>query len=348
LASEDLTAEESEDQAKEAVHRLRNGLIALAILVALVVGLLFAVPGLKGVKQAVAHMSNGWVAIAVLLEVLSCLGYVVAFLQVFERAPIRLGARVALSELAFNAAVSLGGGSGVAVGAWLLVERGAPVRRMAERSLVLFLLTSAINVITFVLVGLLLLVGALPGPSNPLLSALPAGIGAVVFVGFLLLPQLINRGPMRRLPRRILVALDTLGESIRDTIKLLRRPDWRILGAIGYLWFDMGVLLACFEAQHVHPPIAAVILAYQLAYMSNVIPVPGGIGVLDGSMVGALVLYGVNATTATAAVVVYHAIALWVPSVWGTVAFLILRRSRRQPLQLRPTRAERKALRAGQ
>jgi uncharacterized membrane protein YbhN (UPF0104 family) len=337
-----------QDEGKQAAHRLRNGLIALAILVGLVVGLLLAVPGLQGVKQAVGHMSGGWIGIAVFLELLCCVGYVVAFLQVFERAPIRLGARVALSELAFNAAVSLGGGSGAAVGAWLLVERGAPVGRVAERSVVLFLLTSAINVITFVLVGLLLLVGALPGPSDPLLSALPAGIGTVVFVAFLLLPRLINRGPVRRLPRRILVALDTLDESIRDTTKLLRTPDWRILGAIGYLWFDMGVLLACFAAQHVHPPIAAVILAYQLAYMSNVIPVPGGIGVLDGSMVGALVLYGVDATTATAAVVVYHAIALWVPSVWGTVAFLILRRTRRQPLQLRPTRAERKALRAGQ
>ena len=106
------------------------------------------------------------------------------------------------------------------------------------------------------------------------------------------------------------------------------------------------MLLACFAAAHAHPPLAAVVLAYQLAYMSGLIPIPGGIGVLDGSMVGALVLYGVPATTATAATVVYHAIALWIPSLWGTIAFLILRRSRRQPLQLRPTRAERKALRA--
>jgi uncharacterized protein (TIRG00374 family) len=88
-----------------------------------------------------------------------------------------------------------------------------------------------------------------------------------------------------------------------------------------------------------------VVLAYQVAYLSNIIPIPGGIGVLDGSLVGALVLYGVSATTATAAAVVYHAIALWVPSLWGTAAFLILRRTRRQPLKLRPTRAERKALR---
>jgi hypothetical protein len=49
-------------------------------------------------------------------------------------------------------------------------------------------------------------------------------------------------------------------------------------------------------------------------------------------------LYGINATAAAAATVVYHAIALWIPAMWGTIAFLILRRTRRQPLQLRPPR----------
>ena len=96
---------------------LWHGLIWLAVLVALVAGLLLAVPGLHGVAHQVRHMQLGWVAIGVALEILSCLGYVLAFLQVFERAPVRFGARVALSELAFNSAVSLGGAGSIAVGA---------------------------------------------------------------------------------------------------------------------------------------------------------------------------------------------------------------------------------------
>ena len=67
-----------------------------------------AVPGLHGVATEVTHMKAEWLIVAVVLEILSCLGYVLAFLQVFDRAPIRFGARVALSELAFGAAVSLG------------------------------------------------------------------------------------------------------------------------------------------------------------------------------------------------------------------------------------------------
>jgi uncharacterized membrane protein YbhN (UPF0104 family) len=86
--------------------------------------------------------------------------------------------------------------------------------------------------------------------------------------------------------------------------------------------------------------------AYQVGYLSNVIPIPGGIGVLDRSMGGMLVLYGVAATPAAAATIVYHAIALWIPAMWGTLAFLILRRTRHGPLTLRPTLAVRRQLRA--
>jgi hypothetical protein len=150
----------------------------------LVVGLLLAVPGLKGVARTVSHMKVQWVVAAVLLEALSCARYIVAFLQVFERAPFRVAARVALSEEAFGAAVSLGGVGSLAVGAWLMVERGARARRIAERSAVPFLYTSAINVITLILAGLGLFLG-LPGPSNPLLRIVPAAVGAVVLVLFL-------------------------------------------------------------------------------------------------------------------------------------------------------------------
>ena len=192
--TEDAAAPELGVDAVRATRSLRNGLITLVLLVMLVVGLLLAVPGLHGVGRAVTHMDDEMLVLAVVLEVLSCLGYVVAFLQVFERAPIRFGARVALSELAFGAAVSLGGAGSAAVGAWLLVERGGPPGRVAERSVVLFLLTSAINVVTLTVVGFGLWLGLLPGPRNPLLSLLPGVIGAVVLAFFLALPRLVERG----------------------------------------------------------------------------------------------------------------------------------------------------------
>lgn len=342
------TNTESDKEVARESRKLLHGLIWLAVLVAIVVCLLLAVPGLHGVATTVTHMKGGWVAAAIVFEILSCLGYVLAFLQVFERAPLRFGARVALAELAFQSAVSLGGAGSVALGAWLLVERGAPVNRVAERSAVLFLLTSAINVITLAGCGLLLWFGVLPGPRNPLLSLLPGAVGLVVLAFFWVLPDIIERGMARRLPHKLQVVLLTMEESIRDTKRLLLRPDWRIIGAIGYLWFDIGVLITCFYAAGASLPLASIVLAYQIAYLSNAIPIPGGIGVLDGSLVGMLVLYGAHATAATAATVVYHAISLWIPAMWGTVAFLLLRRTRNQPLELRPPRGERRRLRGSE
>ena len=325
----------------KATRKLRNGFISLVILLALVAGLLVAVPGLSGVAHAVTNMELGWVSVAVVLEVLSCASYILAFFQVFDRAPLRFGARVALSELAFGAAVSVGGAGSVAVGAWLLITRGAPATRVAERSAVLFLFTSAINLITITLTGVLSFFGILPGSTNPLLTLLPAAVGAIAFAFFLALPKLVEQGIQRRAPGKVRLVLETTAMSVRDTVQLLRRPDWRIIGAIGYLWFDIGVLVACFAALGSSPPLASIVLAYQVAYISNLIPIPGGIGVLDGSLVGMLLLYGVSATKATAAAVVYHAIALWIPAMWGTVAFLLLQRSRNEPITPRPPREER-------
>ncbi|MDQ6835218.1 MAG: flippase-like domain-containing protein [Actinomycetota bacterium] len=333
-------------QLEEPGRSLWRGLISLAILVAMVAGLLFAVPGLHGVADAVGEMSGGWLAAAVGLEILSCLGYVVVFLEVFDRAPIRFGARVALSELAFGAAVSLGGAGSIAVGAWLLVDRGGDPIRIAERSAVLFLLTSAVNVITLIIAGLGLFAG-LPGPSDPLLSLGPAALGTVTLIFFLLLPRFSERLASGRSPGRVRTLLTETAATIRLTQRVILQPDWRTLGAFAFLWCDIGVLAACFAATGDVPPLAPLVLAYQIGYLSNVIPVPGNIGVLDGSLVAVLVVYGASATTSAAAIVVYHAIALWIPAMWGTVAFLILRRSRGLPLTLRPPRSERRAQKAG-
>src|SRR3954452_8328851 len=305
---------------------LRKGLITLALAGALVVGLLLAVPGLNGVATAVSNLKTEWVIVALLLEMLSCASYVVVFLQVFERAPRRLGAWIALSEEAFGVAVSLGGASSVAVGGWLMVERGAPPRRIAERSAVLFLYTSAINVVTLVLAGLALFFG-LPGPSNPLLSIVPAAVGGAVLILFLLVPRRVDAIAGRVQSERVRAVLTEAATSMRDTERLVFRPDWRVLAALGYLWFDIAVLYACFAAAGEKPPLVPLVLAYQISYLSNLIPVPGGLGVLDGSMIGMLVLYGAAGTVATAATLVYHAIALWVPALCGTIAFVLLQRT---------------------
>jgi hypothetical protein len=67
-------------------------------------------------------------------------------------------------------------------------------------------------------------------------------------------------------------------------------------------------------------------VAYLAGYLATWMPIPGGVGVLDGGLAGALVLYGMPPASAAAAVLVYHAIALWVPSLGGLTAYTLLSR----------------------
>jgi hypothetical protein len=102
-----------------------------------------------------------------------------------------------------------------------------------------------------------------------------------------------------------------------------------MLGAIGYLGFDIAVLgLACAGVGH-PIPVPSLVLAYLIGYAANALPVPGGIGVLEGGLVGALVLYGAPAAPATAAVLIYHTIAFWIPSLGGAVAYGLTAAARR-------------------
>jgi uncharacterized membrane protein YbhN (UPF0104 family) len=208
---------------------------------------------------------------------------------------------------------------------------------------VLFLLTSGINLVTLALAGLGLWAGVLPGKHDVWLSLIPGAVGVVVFVWFLMLPWITERFIVDRFHGRAATWACATAGTIRNTRRMLFSFDWRLLGAIGYLWFDIAVLWVCFKALGHTPPIASLVLAYQIGYLSNLIPIPGGIGVLDGSLVGMFVLYGVNDTLSTSATIVYHAISLWVPATWGTIAFLLLRRSRNQPIQWLPPRVSRRS-----
>jgi hypothetical protein len=59
--------------------------------------------------------------------------------------------------------------------------------------------------------------------------------------------------------------------------------------------------------------------------VANTLPIPGGIGVLDAGLTGALVLYGASPVHAASAVLLYHAVALWVPGLGGFYAYVRLR-----------------------
>ena len=55
-------------------------------------------------------------------------------------------------------------------------------------------------------------------------------------------------------------------------------------------------------------------------------PLPGGVGGVDGGMIGAAIGFGIDGGLAIVAVLAYRAIAFWLPTVPGALACVRLRR----------------------
>jgi uncharacterized protein (TIRG00374 family) len=124
---------------------------------------------------------------------------------------------------------------------------------------------------------------------------------------------------------------------VQDAVGVLRGHDWRMLGAVGYWLWDNLCLYACLAAYGSTPSFWAVAMAYLVGMLANSLPIPGGFFAVEGGLVGMLLLFGVGpASTALAAVITYRALALWIPAVLGSVAFLSLRREIGKPLRPQP------------
>jgi uncharacterized membrane protein YbhN (UPF0104 family) len=314
---------------------LRNSVISLAVFCVLVVGLLLSVPGLRAAGEQISDASMEWVLVGVGLEVLSCLGYVVLFELVFGRLGRGVSSRLSLSELAVNSIVSVSGLAGIALGAWVLRSKGISMERIARRSVLIFVLTSAVNVGAVVIIGVLMWLGVLSGSTDPLLTLLPAAVALGTIIATLLVAAWARRAAAgeRHQHGRAAIALRALGCGVQEAIVLIGEHDWRLLGAVAYWLFDNLVLLACFAAFGHTPPFSAIAMAYLVGMLANSLPVPGGFVAVEGGLVGMLLLFGIRpASVVLAAVLVYRAISLWVPAVIGSLAFLGLRHEIGKPV----------------
>jgi uncharacterized protein (TIRG00374 family) len=320
-------------------RKVRKQLLFLAGVVLLVVAVVTLLPGLDGLRTRLSHANPAWLALGAGLKVLSGLGYVAIFRMVFcRRMSWRVSYQIGMSEMGANALLPTGGAGGLALGAWALKRGGMPTAEIARRTAAFFMLTSVANVAGVVLIGVGLAVRVLPGQTNLALTLLPAAIAAAAIVGSLLagrssasLHRRLDRSEASGSSRRSTLALKTLvavADGVNEAVALLREGNaWLIGGILAYLVFDVMILWATFRAFGAAPPLAILGMAYLIGELGGLIPVPGGIGGVDAGLVGTFVLYNVPSTAAASAVLAYRAIALWVPAILGSVAFVSLRRT---------------------
>jgi uncharacterized membrane protein YbhN (UPF0104 family) len=315
-------------------HRLRRGLLRLGGLVAIAVVVVTLAPGLGELRRRFADARPAWIVCGCAFELLSVLSYVPAFRAVFcTRMSWATSYKIAVAEEGAGSLFPLGGAGSLALGVWALRRGGMPADEVARKTVAFFLLTSAPSVVMLLLLGAGLAIGILPGGGGVLLTVLPAVIAAAAIAGALALGRLARAADARLRRRdqgsrwsRLAPVLTATSEGIDEALHQLRRPDPLLLvGLTGYLVFDMLAFWASFRAVGASPDLALIWMAYLIGQLGNWLPVPGGIGGVELGLVGALVVYGSPAVTATAAVLLYRVIELWIPAVMGIAAFVQLR-----------------------
>jgi uncharacterized membrane protein YbhN (UPF0104 family) len=322
--------------------RDRKKLLGLAIAVpaAAVIGW-FLVPKIGELGHTFARVkdgSPGWLLAAVGFEVLSFVGYVVLFRAVFVRSESRIDWResyqITMAGLAATRLLAAGGAGGVALTAWALKRSGMDGRTVTRRMTSFMVILYGIYMAALLVDGLGLATGLFGVHASAAVTIAPAAFGGVVIVAALLMSRLrpVSAAPAaeygaRKFRRKLRHLALSIAAGVRGALGLLRAGKPGLLGAFAWWGFDIAVLWASFHAFGVAPPVAVIVMGYFVGTLANTLPLPGGVGGVDGGMIGAFLAFGVDPAVAVLAVLSYRAIAFWLPTAPGLIAYFQLRRT---------------------
>ncbi len=331
------------------VRFTRRRLIGSVLFVISAVAFLyFVLPKLLGLRQTWNRLQQGdvwWLLVAFVLEAISFVGYVVLFRAVFldreNRIDWKASYLITMASLVATRLFAAAGAGGIALTAWALRRSGMPSRTVASRMIAFLVILYAVYMVTLVIDGLGLYLGlwAATPPAPFAITVVPAIFGAVVillFLGMSLLPddfdRLVGRwtwntGQLGAAARRIAKGPAAAAAAVRTALALLRSRNPNLLGALVWWGFDIATLWACFHAFGASPNKAVIVMAYFVGWIGNTLPLPGGIGGVEGGMIGAFSAFGVNVETAVVAVLAYRAFSFWLPTLPGAVAYFQLRRT---------------------
>ena len=227
----------------------------------------------------------------------------------------------------------------------MLSHEGVPPARAA----------SGMTAATMIVFGALLLLNVLALPLALLGVAVPAKLLAAAWVSAALLLAIVVLGSLALKDDRFLT---DVGRAAQWTLNKLRRGSQPIhdlpaellaerdavaaavgssarpamLSAAGKWVFDYLTLIFALAAVGAHPNAALVLVAYSAVSLLGQLPItPGGLGVVEAGLTGALALIGVNGGAAVLATLAYRLFNYWLYLPAGLVALLLHRRAVRAP-----------------
>ncbi len=324
-----------------------TGLAAVTV----IVGVLYVgLPLLPGIEESFGRIRDGaplWLAASFGFAVLSFVGYVLMFRGVYRtggntRIDVAASYQITMAGLAATRILAAGGAGGLVLTAWALRQAGMDRREVADRTVTFLVLMYVPYMLAIVVGGLGMRWGIFPGPQTWGITVLPALLGATVIAVAIvaaLVPSDLERriqhwgehgGRRGKIAHRLANLPASASTGVRGAWSHVRRGDWVTFGAFIYWGAQVASLWAAFQAFGASPPLAVVTLGFFIGMLGNLLPLPGGVGGVDGGMIGALAALGAGSGQGgviLAAVLTYRVFAFWLPTIPGFIAYLQLRRT---------------------
>ena len=324
--------------------------IGVALGVAVLV-ILFGQRGdLVAARHEFHHLAAGWIVASVLAEGTSLAGFGLLQHRVLHAAGTRmpLPGLVALSLA--NEAIANTVPAGPALSCVYRYryyrQRGAS-EASAGWCVFTVLIAQAVSMALLLLVGVLVAMLA----SASVGSAGVAAVGAVIVIGglaVLVRRDLVLRlvGAAVRAAQRVTghpredrcVRIDAALARMREIPLGARSTVTVVAIAVGVWSCDFLCLICSFGAIHARVPWGGVLLAYGAAQAASALPiVPGGLGIVEGSLAVILSAYGVARIPAISAALAYRLVSFWLSIAVGWVSVgMIAYRARRKGQRLLP------------
>ena len=323
----------------------RRSLLGLgAFLVLSIAALYFLLPQLAGLQDTWHRIENGspwWILLALGFGVGMFGGYVAMFRGIFLRAGAtridwKASYQITMAGLAASRIFAAGGAGGLVLTAWALRRSGMRKRLVADKTLTFLILTYMPYMAALIICGLGLRVGIFKGEAPFGLTVVPAIIAVIltaIGVATALVPTDLQRrledfahrrGRIGRLAQRLANLPAAASAGMRDALAHLRHPDPALGGAIIFWACQVAVLWASFRAFGDAPPLALLTEAFFVGMFGNLLPMPGGVGGVEGGMIAALAAFDVDAGQAVVAVLLFRAVTFWLPLIPGVIAYFQL------------------------
>jgi len=331
---------------RPAVRWAVNGVLYVALAVG-VFGLLPRLGGLTHEAAGLRHARPAFMVAAIVAQAVS-LG---CYAQLYRRVLAALGARIrfrlssdiVLASFFVSHLTPLGSATGTLVNVSALEADGIAATTTAE-AIALTSLISTVALIVLFGAGFVATAGRHVSHTYLTIAGVALALVVVVLAAVFALgahPAVAGRAGRRaaRVARHIRPGIDPeqVAQTSSRLVSLARsalsgRDGLASLGfAAADLLFDLLSLDLMFLALGYQPGFGPLTVAYAAANIASAIPVtPGGLGVIEVTMVAITVGFGAPRATAVLAVLGYRIVNYWLPLLPGGIAYLRLRLIRKK------------------